>query len=713
MQSSPSMQTQPMESLDAAKIDAAREACLRIPPVWGLENYVAVNPFLGFTDQPIETAVPVIEQGLSARVLPDGDAQPSRPVRSIEKLMDGWISRWMASFVAHDEWSSHSLIAAWRTFSLSDQTLESAGLKGWKAWLQQSPMDPIEVLEAAQVDPKGTYPKEYFYRLLGRQYGWACLLRRQTWGNPDEEPRLLLELLAVLVLVDQGAKELRPDAALGGEPLKTSEDVISRLAELESREDAYVAELARDLVPTESQTRSQVPTVQAVFCIDVRSERLRRNLEQFEEIQTLGFAGFFGIALDVRSGESSSPRCPVLLRPSIQVKGVSRPPNFTKDLAAAPAKFMFVELMGITKVSSLLKGLYARQTPPSIEETVPIEYANSVPLQERVSTAVAIMKNTGLGSELARVVVLCGHTSCSENNPQAAGLECGACGGHGGAMNARVAALWLNDPLVRTSLRNLGHQIPAETVFIPAVHDTSSDEVRFLDPNAIRDLGDLGSKIRKMFGTASQSVRVERAESLGLGDMPEKSLLDVFRKRGADWSEVCTEWGLARNASFIIARRERTRGVNLQGRAFLHDYDAEKDADQSVLSMILAAPMVVGSWISWQYFASTVDNVRFGAGPKPIQNPIGSLGLVKGQRGDFCTGLSLESVHQKDGAWYHEPLRLQVIVEAEPQDIDKAIGQSQMVGQLVDNGWIRIFSLDRESHQLSLRSRDGSWHAFN
>jgi uncharacterized protein YbcC (UPF0753/DUF2309 family) len=53
-----------------------------------------------------------------------------------------------------------------------------------------------------------------------------------------------------------------------------------------------------------------------------------------------------------------------------------------------------------------------------------------------------------------------------------------------------------------------------------------------------------------------------------------------------------------------------------------------------------------------------------------------------------------------------------VLVEAQPYEIDKAIDQSQMVTQLADNGWVRIFSLDRESQRLSLRGRGGIWHAF-
>jgi hypothetical protein len=163
--------------------------------------------------------------------------------------------------------------------------------------------------------------------------------------------------------------------------------------------------------------------------------------------------------------------------------------------------------------------------------------------------------------------------------------------------------------------------------------------------------------------------------------------------RSRDWAQVRPEWGLAGCAAFIAAPRHRTAGIDLGGRSFLHSYDWRQDDGYGVLELIMTAPMVVASWISLQYYGSTVDNRVFGCGNKTLHNVVGTLGVLEGNGGDLRTGLPWQSVH--DGERYvHEPLRLNVVIEAPLDAMNAIIARHEHVRSLLDNGWLHLWALD-------------------
>ena len=89
---------------------------------------------------------------------------------------------------------------------------------------------------------------------------------------------------------------------------------------LEACEDSFRMELLSK-ISSHHASAPQVegrPLAQAAFCIDVRSEPFRRNLEAVGPYETFGYAGFFGIPIDHRGfdREESFPLCPVLLTPA-------------------------------------------------------------------------------------------------------------------------------------------------------------------------------------------------------------------------------------------------------------------------------------------------------------------------------------------------------------------------------------------------------------
>jgi len=65
------------------------------------------------------------------------------------------------------------------------------------------------------------------------------------------------------------------------------------------------------------EPREKRPFVQAMFCIDTRSERIRRHLESVGDYQTFGIAGFFGVPVSfMELGKGSEMHlAPVLLTP--------------------------------------------------------------------------------------------------------------------------------------------------------------------------------------------------------------------------------------------------------------------------------------------------------------------------------------------------------------------------------------------------------------
>ena len=454
------------------------------------------------------------------------------------------------------------------------------------------------------------------------------------------------------------------------------------------------------------------PVLQAAFCIDVRSEVFRRALEGVKDgIETIGFVGFFGLPLAHRAFGSVEvqPHLPVLLNAAMTSApdAASLPLEEAVKIAArgsrawgrfrqaAVSSFAFVEAAGPIYAGKLVRdalGLQGASAKPD-----PAPQIAGLDLETRVATAAAVLGAMSMTQGFAPVVILAGHGASVTNNPLASGLHCGACGGQTGEVSARALAGLLNAPEVRAGLVAKGITLPADTRFVAALHDTTTDAVTLYDTEG----ADL-AQVRAWLAEAGLMARAERSARLP-GAAPVA--------RAKDWAQVRPEWALAGCASFIAAPRQRTAGRDLAGRAFLHSYDWRQDNGFGVLELILTAPVVVASWISLQYYGSVVAPQDYGAGNKLLHNVVGGFGVLEGNGGAPRVGLAWQSVH--DGAGLqHDPLRLSVVIEAPEAAMNDILARHDGVRALFDNGWMHLLAMDDQG-RIARRYTGGLvWEAF-
>lgn len=661
------------------------------------------------------------------------------------------------------------LYAFWRETLLHDHGIGTLmGLPRLGASLAHLPPTPTEA-ERWVLGKLGLPPArwaDYLEALLLTVNGWASYCAYLDWqarlaGGRDPHLRELLALrLAWGAILLEGDAARHAQAAFAGLHAAWSQvdahlaaaDAALRVDEIwqTALDIGYQRTLLHTLRHGGVSATPQTPTAQAVFCIDVRSERLRRALEATApHVQTLGFAGFFGlpIAYTPIGTPACRPQLPGLLAPALEVTdapagatGTVDPPADVQpaDVAALRqralaradqrgagahwplAAFPFVEAAGWLYGGALLRWLRppASSRPNDDAEGLPARLRpvcrpvlSGLPVEERIALAARVLRAMGLHAGLAPLVALVGHGSQSANNPHVAALDCGACGGQTGEVNARVLARLLNDPAVRAGLPAHGITVPASTVFVAALHNTTTDEVEWFDTDLLPapSQGALGA-LQAAFVRAAEAVRRERAPTLDLpASTSGPSLARWLRRRASDGAQTRPEWGLAGNAAFLIAPRSLTRGQSLDGRVFLHDYDAAQDTDGSLLELLMTAPMLVTHWINWQYHASQCEPRLYGSGNKVLHNVVGGvLGVFEGNGGDLRIGLARQSLH--DGQrWMHEPLRLTVVIAAPAARIEAVIERHTTVRHLVEHGWLHLWRLDADT---VYRYAAGQWHAL-
>lgn len=630
--------------------------------------------------------------------------------------------------------SGGSALALWRSWAIHDLTPEIAGLSGFARHVSDVPDGTLSALARATAK-LGLSPdalESYFHQMLLSLGGWAQYARYRQWqselaGGSDGTVR---DLLAIRVIWEE-ALFTRYEERIGGAwaavaaehatPAQPTRDQVIDSILQDAAERGQQRTLAATLADAPPAVADGRPVLQAAFCIDVRSEVFRRALESLDPgIRTLGFAGFFGLPAAHRpfASDIEERRLPVLLNPSLHTSsggpGVARADQTVRVAArsrrawgrfrqAAVSSFAFAEAAGPLYLGKLVSASLGLTRTPTLGEPAP-RLDPALDLSSRVAIASNVLRAMSLTRDFAPIVLLVGHGANVVNNPHASALHCGACGGYSGEVNARLLARLLNEAEVRIALRERSLDVPLDTVFVASLHDTTTDEVTLY----IEDLPQKAEpqdleRVRAWLAAAGTLARCERALRL-----PRASDGRSVVRRSRDWAETRPEWGLAGCSAFIAAPRHRTAGRPLGGRAFLHEYEWRQDTGFGVLELILTAPVVVASWISLQYYGSTVAPELFGCGNKLLHNVTGGIGVLEGNSGPLRGGLARQSVH--DGERYaHEPLRLAVCIEAPLEAITDILKRHAEVRALFDNRWLHLFALDQDGRMAWRYAGDLRW----
>lgn len=773
-----------------------------VPPSWPLKDFVAVNPFLGFTGQSLLETNALLKAVCDVDLLPPlsyfrqrlrnghlslddlvfayaklerdpsnyvgdlsidevndwlrSDVEPHNPTQrkvwTMAEMLDrsdggersnqviNDITRCLSSYYDDSEstwrmpWRNRSVFAAWKQLSSISYRMDLLGMRGFRLFVENLPDDAEQAI--TQMLSRISLPRHlwfgYCLTQLSSILGWASHARNRSTAE-------LQELLAIRLAYDVflGQTSDRSVATCFHEDIWNGEasleeiavsgkmDVIRHILQV-ACETKFHGGLVSDILrQNEPNDGAEEPLGQFVFCIDVRSEPLRRQLEcSSNHIQTFGFAGFFGMPLrNVSPNDTTgSSHCPVLIKPTFQVEwersDASDPHGSDCNRQAREkekwsnvfilfrsnpiSSLTFVETLGWLSAGKLLSDslgwvksrfgevlLDAKPRLLSQQDTCGV-HRNELTIEQQVEYCQGFLTNLGLREHFARFVVVCGHASDVQNNLFQAGLDCGACGGHSGEPNARVASSMLNDADVRSGLVKRGISIPKTTWFVPAVHNTTTEEI------VLPELDTIPSEFREDFRELESVCKIasERCAAQRVSRFPAEGHQNLAAK-SRNWGDVRPDWGLVGNAAFVVAPRARTQSLNLTGRVFLHSYEPAKDPSGKILELIMTAPMIVTSWINLQYFASTVDNRKYGSGDKLIHNAVGKFGVLEGNGGDLRTGLPIQSIHNGT-SWQHEPLRLIVIVKAPRDRIEAIIEKHSVVRDLVVNGWITLVALEED-----------------
>lgn len=478
-------------------------------------------------------------------------------------------------------------------------------------------------------------------------------------------------------------------------------------------------------LPADSDTKkTATKNFQSIFCIDEREYSLRTYVESLDKrSETFGAPGFFGVEFYFQpvTAKFYDKLCPAPVTPKYLIKEIPPQTNshahkkeimYSKHSHKLIRGLLLTYLLGIPALGKLIANLINPTMSPAIADAFAHMDPNAdltivhtgehdkekglqvgFTVEEMADRVEKLLRCIGLTHNLSPLVYVIGHGSSSANNPHHGAHDCGACSGRPGLVNARVFAFMANYQPVRDMLAARGLSIPDTTQFVGGMHDTASDEIKFYDETVLTEKnGRLHAKNKLLFEKALDLDAKERSRRFMSIDtkQPIEKIRNDIKKRSVSYYEPRPELGHGTNALCVVGRRDLTKHLFLDRRAFLNSYDYTSDPKGDLLLSVLTPLGVVCGGINLEYFFSRMDNYKLGAGTKLPHNVMGLIGVANSSDGDLRSGLPLQMIE------VHDPVRLLMIVEHYPEVVKKVIQSNPALYEWFSNEWVHLVVLHPE-----------------
>lgn len=479
------------------------------------------------------------------------------------------------------------------------------------------------------------------------------------------------------------------------------------------------------------------PSFQAFFCMDDRECSFRRHIEHLDNNAiTFGTAAFFNFEFFYQpvDGKFYTKLCPAPMTPAFLIKEEHRKKKHAKDFHYHKQShslffgWIISQTLGFSAALKLFINIFKPTMTPAtsasfkhLNKKSKLEIENKdvtnrvddlqvgFTVEEMANRVEGLLKSNGLIENFAPIVYLVGHGATSVNNTHYAGYDCGACCGRPSSVNAKVACLAINHPEVRKILVDRGISIPKETQFLPALHDTTRDEITFYDEDTLNEVNkELHQQNSIIFEAALDNNAKERSRRFDTIDSTQslKNVHESIKRRSVSLFEPRPELNHATNAMCVVGRRSLSKHLFLDRRSFMNSFDYTIDPTGDFLAGILGAVAPVGGGINLEYYFSRVDNQKLGAGSKLPHNVMGLIGVANGIDGDLRPGLPSQMIE------VHDPIRLLVIVEHFPEKVKYAITKNPATYEWFVNEWVKLVVVHPETLEL-YHFKEGDFELYN